>query len=170
MTANDTPATDKNSQPSLIDTGIIWLSAGMGLGFFPWAPGTVGSLAGPPLAWSLQRAGIQGSLWGVCTVLAFLVSVWLCDRAAQLLRAKDPSVVVLDEIVAFLFVFALVPVSLTTAGVGFALFRLFDIWKPWPIRAFEKLPGGLGIMADDAVAGMIAGAILYGMRTQGYVG
>ena len=141
----------------------------MGLGFVPWAPGTIGSLAGPPLAWGLQQAGIHGPMWWVCTVLLFFVSVGICGRAALLLRAKDPSLIVLDEIVAFLFVFALVPVTLMTAVWGFALFRLFDIWKPWPIRAFEKLPGGWGIMSDDAVAGIFAGAILYAMRHQGFV-
>ena len=142
----------------------IWLAAGLGLGFAPWAPGTVGSLAGPPLAWWLQASGVSGATWGVITTVAFLTSVWICGRAATQLRAKDPSQVVLDEIVAFLFVFAWVPVDWLTGIVGFALFRLFDIWKPWPIHRFELLPGGWGIMADDAVAGLFTAMLLLALR------
>jgi phosphatidylglycerophosphatase A len=103
-----------------------------------------------PLAW--QSAAIAG---------LFLVGVPICRRAAGLLRSKDPSAVVFDEIAAMPVVFLLIPFGLATSIAGFLLFRLFDIAKPWPIRRFERLPGGWGIMADDFVAGLYAGGLLW---------
>jgi phosphatidylglycerophosphatase A len=70
---------------------------------------------------------------------------------------------VYDEFAALTLVFVAVPLTVTTAVLGFLLFRLFDIWKPWPVRRLEQLPGGLGVMADDAGAAVLAGAVLWGL-------
>jgi len=140
----------------------IWklLATGLGTGLVPRGPGTAGSLLGPLLIWGLGTDGSTPVLTGLAGVAAFLVGIPVCQAGIRLFQRKDPSQVVFDEIVAFFWVFLLTPLTPVTAVVGFLLFRLFDIAKPWPVSRFEKLPGGLGIMADDAVAGLIAGVIL----------
>jgi len=124
----------------------------------PVAPGTFGSLWGPPLAWGFQQLpqGVELLL----SVLVLVIGVPICGRAARVLGQEDPGSVVFDEIAAFPLVFAAVPVNGPTALLGFAWFRLFDIWKPWPASRLDKLHGGLGIMADDAAAGVYAGIAL----------
>ena len=136
------------------------LATGLGTGFAPWAPGTVGSLLGPPLIW-VVGADQQRPVWTIALgVIAFLIGLPICTAATRVLHAKDPKQVVYDEIVAFFWVFLLVPINPTTAVAGFLLFRVFDIIKPWPIRKLEWLPKGLGIMADDALAAIMAGVLL----------
>lgn len=109
---------------------------------------------------------------------AFLVTILgvpICARGAQALHAADPGSVVLDEIAGMLWTFA--PVMVWKGGppiamhacAGFLLFRLFDITKPPPVRTVEKLPGGWGIMADDVVAGVIAGGIMGGLIFAGWL-
>lgn len=143
-------------------TGVsLVLGTGLGLGMSPWAPGTVGSLLGPPLVWAVRSyAPTPEFAWGVAAVLIALGGP-ICGRAAQHFHAKDPGHVVYDEIVAFFLVFLFAPVTLMTAVAGFLWFRLFDILKPWPIRHFEKLPGGWGILADDLIAGLFAAVGLW---------
>lgn len=89
-----------------------------------------------------------------------VVGVPICERGARLLNAKDPGAVVWDEMAAFPVIFLFVPFSFTTAIAAFLVFRLLDISKPWPCRTLERLPGGLGIMTDDIVAGLYAGIAL----------
>lgn len=127
----------------------------------PQAPGTFGSLLGPPLVWCAQQ--LVPSVWGhfAIGVLLILLGVPICNAGARRLGTKDPGAVVYDEIAAFFVVFALVDVSWKSAGFGFLLFRLFDITKPWPIRRLEKLPAGWGVMADDLQAGLYAGIFLF---------
>jgi phosphatidylglycerophosphatase A len=93
-------------------------------------------------------------------LLIFLAGVAICHRAAREFNGKDPKQIVFDEIAAFPIVFLFVPINWATAIYGFIWFRLFDILKPWPIKKVESLPGGLGIMADDFVAGVYAAAAL----------
>jgi len=143
------------------DRLILLLATGLGTGLSPRAPGTVGSLWGPPLVWGMQQCGLAGWWWGLAAVLIALVGVPICGRAATLVGRKDPGQVVYDEIAAFPLVFAVAPVNWTTSVLGFGLFRLFDILKPWPIRRFERLPGGWGIMLDDLIAGVYAAAALW---------
>jgi phosphatidylglycerophosphatase A len=142
---------------------VLLLATGLGAGAVRKAPGTVGSLWGPPLVWGLQEAGLTGWSWGAAGLLIALLGIPLCGRAATILGRKDPGSVVYDEIAAFPVVFAMTQVTLMTAVLGFGLFRLFDIVKPWPIRRFERLPGGWGIMLDDLIAGVYAGALLWGI-------
>ena len=89
-------------------------------------------------------------------VAMFVVGVPLCRRAAELIGKKDPGSVVWDEIAAFPIVYAFVPITSQTLILGFVLFRIFDITKPLPIRAFEQIDGGLGIMIDDTIAAVWA--------------
>lgn len=137
------------------------LATGFGVGHFPVMPGTVGSLWGLPLVWLLQRSfPVGGVLASISAVVIFLVGVPICQHAQAVLGRSDPPQVVFDEIAAFPFVFLFVPLTLPSAVCGFCWFRLFDIVKPWPIRQIERLPGGLGIMADDLLAAIFAAAAL----------
>jgi phosphatidylglycerophosphatase A len=135
----------------------VWLATGLGVGMASPAPGTIGGLWGLPLAWWACSFPQAGALLAIVGVLS-LAAVAICQRAAtEFGDADDPPAVVLDEIVA---------TPLAFLGVGFAswqivlggwlLFRLFDIWKPGPVRVAEKLPGGWGIVADDLAAALLA--------------
>lgn len=145
---------------------LLALATGFGAGYSPLVPGTVGSLWGPPLAWLVQLVPIEvagNRLVGqaVAALVLFLVGVPICEYGVRRFGAKDPRQVVFDEIAAFPLVFLFVPVGWRTALLGFLWFRVFDIWKPPPIRQLERLPGGLGVMADDALAGLYAAAALF---------
>lgn len=128
-----------------------------GVGYLPLAPGTLGSLVGVAVFLSLRFFLLQ-----LLVALAItFVGIWAASRTERLLRLKDPGKVVVDEVagqmVALLPITLLnAPPSLLTVIVSFTLFRLFDIFKPYPARKFESLHGGLGIMADDLVAGVYA--------------
>ena len=156
------PETD--SKASNVDRLLCLAAAGGGLGYLPKAPGTYGSLLGPLLVWLAQRGGLTGPRDLACLgVIGFLIGTALSARAIRVSRNKDPQFVVCDEFFAFAWVYLFVPVTWPTAIMGFALFRLFDIWKPGPVRWAERLPGGWGVMADDAVAGCLAGGCLWGL-------
>ena len=90
-----------------------------------------------------------------------MMGVPICSRSAAIIGKKDPGAVVFDEIAAFAVVYLFLPVTVWTAVLGFGWFRLFDIWKPWPVKRFECFPDGWGIMADDAVAGVYAAVFLW---------
>jgi len=140
----------------------LFLATGAGVGFSRPMPGTVGSLWGPPLVWCLQQQGFSPIVDALIAVAVVLISIPVCSRAAARLGRKDPGQVVLDEIAAFPIVFFAVPLDLTTGVIGFIWFRLFDITKPWPMKRLERLPGGLGIVADDVAAGVYAAVTLWG--------
>ena len=129
------------------------------LGFAPIAPGTVGSAAGLALFWAVRSTG---STWlEVAVLLAVSVAGVAAASAAEArYRRRDPGLVVIDEVAGMLVTFLAVPVEFTGAVVGFVLFRLFDIVKPFPARQAERLPGGWGVMADDLVAGVYAQVLL----------
>lgn len=137
-----------------------WRSAvalGFGSGLSPVAPGTVGTLAAVPLF--LLLAPLPPWAYAATVVLLFLGGVPVCTHAAARLGQTDPKAVVWDEVVGFLIAMAGAPVSVPSVIAGFLLFRLFDILKPGPVRWLERrLAGGLGIMADDAAAGLLAAA------------
>ncbi len=138
----------------------VWLAVGLGAGDSPFGPGTVGSLWGVVLAWGLAKAGIESILLLPVLIVLFLAGVPLCNAGAKYFGKKDPGAVVFDEIAAYPLVHLLVPFSGTSAWLGFVLFRLFDILKPWPVKKFEKLPRGWGVMADDTVAALYAALVL----------
>jgi phosphatidylglycerophosphatase A len=142
------------------DRGALWLATGLGIGRIPFAPGTFGSLEGLALAWALSYAPLAP--WRLLAVgLLFVAGLVACGRAAKILGATDPQQVVFDEIAAMPVVFLAVDFHFTTALLGFALFRAFDIIKPWPVGWGETLAGGRGIMADDLLAALYAGGLLW---------
>ena len=129
------------------------------VGFFPFAPGTAGSLAALGLFAFVRWVGLPAFEVGV--ILAILVlGIWSANGAERALGRKDPGQVVIDEVLGMLITLALLPVSLTGVFVGFLLFRLFDVVKPYPVGRLEHLPGGYGIMLDDAMAGVYSYLVL----------
>jgi phosphatidylglycerophosphatase A len=144
-----------------------------GIGWLRPGPGTWGSLAGMflPLAWRPWIEGPDGAAGLLDRGLAILIvcgfsllAVPVCTRAGRVQGRVDPGCIVLDEFLAMQLVLALPERwSWFAAAVGFGLFRLFDIAKPWPVSRCELLPAGWGVMADDLAAGAIAGAILLGV-------
>jgi phosphatidylglycerophosphatase A len=134
-------------------------ACGFGAGLVPVAPGTFGTLVALPLWWLLQPLALPLYL-AVIAVLT-LVGIWLCERAARAMGVHDHPAIVWDEIVGYLVTMIAAPAGWLPALLGFALFRFFDILKPWPIRvADHKVGGGFGIMLDDLVAGLFAAIVL----------
>jgi phosphatidylglycerophosphatase A len=124
-------------------------------GYFPFAPGTVGSAAGLVvylLVWWSHSAIVEVGLIAVL----FALGVWAGTTAEQYFGGIDPGPVVIDEVVGMLITLAFIPVGWSGALTGFLLFRVFDVFKPYPAGRFERLHGGLGVMADDAMAAVYA--------------
>jgi phosphatidylglycerophosphatase A len=141
---------------------IHFLAFGFGSGAMPVAPGTFGTLAAVPIYWFMQPL----SLWAyLAVVLAVcVVGVWLCDVTSRDLGVHDHGGIVWDEIAGYLITMIAAPSGWQWMLVGFVLFRIFDIIKPWPIGwADRRVQGGLGIMLDDVLAAVYALAILQGM-------
>ncbi|GEA11902.1 phosphatidylglycerophosphatase A [Alteromonas sp. KUL49] len=137
-----------------------FLALGFGSGLAPKMPGTFGSLAAIPLL--LLMADIPLIAFLTLTVFACVLGVYLCDKTANDMQVHDHGSIVWDEIAGMLITFILVPINISTLALGFALFRLFDILKPWPIGPIDKkLHGGLGIMLDDIIAGFMACGVLH---------
>jgi phosphatidylglycerophosphatase A len=123
------------------------------IGYVPIAPGTFGSAVGLALLALIRSWGSSAIELGVI-VLLFVLGVWSGNAAEKHFGRVDPGPVVLDEVAGMLITLALLPVNIYGAIVGFLIFRLFDVVKPWPANRLEALPGGLGMMADDAMAGI----------------
>jgi phosphatidylglycerophosphatase A len=121
------------------------------IGYVPVAPGTFGSAAGLVLFALIRWSGSVAIELGAIALLLAL-GVWSGNLAEKHFDRVDPAPVVLDEVAGMLITLALIPVTLSGALVGFFIFRLFDVLKPWPANRLEALPGGLGMMADDAMA------------------
>jgi len=139
----------------------IFFATSAGAGFFPFAPGTVGSAVGIAVYW-LTRS--WDARWQVSLLLAIsLVGIWASGVAARHFNREDPGYVVIDEVAGQLLTILLLNVGLIGATIGFLLFRVLDIVKPWPARRFEDLPGGVGIMADDLMAGAYGWLLLWGL-------
>jgi phosphatidylglycerophosphatase A len=129
-----------------------FLSFGFGAGLSKRAPGTVGTLVAFPLYWYLAPH-LSDALFILVLIWAFAIGVWVCDKTGSALGVPDYGGIVWDEIVAFLLVLFFTPAGLVWQLLSFCLFRLFDIWKPEPIRHFDKTwHGGLGVMFDDILA------------------
>jgi phosphatidylglycerophosphatase A len=162
-----------------------------GVGFIPLAPGTFGSIVGVGLYLLAERVGAQAFALGArhgwsaevlassrtAFMLLFIAAltlsgIWAATRAEKLLGRKDPGVVVVDEVAGQLIAFLFVPANSPWWVIitGFVAFRLFDIWKPYPIRRLESLASGLGIMADDVLAGIYAAiTLVLALALTGYV-
>jgi phosphatidylglycerophosphatase A len=133
-----------------------WLATGFGAGLFPRAPGTAGSLAALIPWWFVLR-GLPITWYVLVLVAAFAIGVWACAVSGKRLGVDDHRALVWDEFVGQWIALCAAPVGWPWMIAGFALFRLFDIWKPWPIRvADRRVHGGLGVMLDDVLAGVSA--------------
>ena len=129
------------------------------VGFFPIAPGTAGSLAALPLYALVRWAGTP-AVELVTIIAVFAIGIWAATGTERALARKDPGPVVIDEVLGMLVTLAFLPLSLWGIVTGFLIFRLFDVIKPFPAGRLEHLPAGLGIMADDAMAGVYAHLVL----------
>lgn len=138
---------------------VMFLATGFYLGKIPVAPGTFGSLPGLLLCWALS--GISASAAVVVGLLLIVLAVWISHEAEKLLGSKDPGSIVIDEIAGMFVTFFGLAFTWKTAIAGFVVFRILDIAKPFPVRQLErKLPGGVGVVADDLVAGLMANIML----------
>ncbi len=134
---------------------IHFLAFGFGSGLAPFAPGTFGTLAAIPLYLLLQNVSLPIYLTLVAAVC--IVGIWICDSSSKSLGVHDHSGIVWDEFAGYFVTMIAAPTGWLWVLIGFALFRLFDIWKPWPISVLdEKVHGGLGIMLDDILAGIFS--------------
>lgn len=143
-----------------MDKFTIIFATGLGTGYSPVAPGTMGSLVGVALYWFLSP--LPHHVF-IPSVIAFIfLAAWVSGRACVLFGEKDPSKVTIDEIAGLLVTFIMHPFSWLAVIAGFVLFRIFDIAKPFPIRVIERrLPGGWGVVLDDVAAGVYANASLW---------
>ncbi|MBF0454836.1 MAG: phosphatidylglycerophosphatase A [Magnetococcales bacterium] len=130
-----------------------------GVGKLPKAPGTLGTLATLPLCYLVLEWGLISQL--LVLLLVTVVGTWAADVSARVMGNKDPKQVVVDESAGILLTLLAAPPGWLWLGAGFLLFRLFDIWKPWPVGWLDhNLTGGVGIMADDLAAGLYAWFLL----------
>lgn len=160
-------------QLEVLDKVLYSLGVGLGSGLSPKAPGTVASFVVLFLAPLWLWLGIGATVISIAVMT--ILGIWICDRTADIMQVHDDARIVWDEFagqsIVLLPLMAFNQVNWLGILVAFALFRLFDIWKPWPIRyADHQLTGGFGIMVDDILAGIIAAAVLYAglIMTAGY--
>ena len=148
------------------------ISTVFGIGYFPQGQGTIMSAVAVPLAILLALNG-GGVVVAGAALIVLVIGILACDEHVRVTGNPDPSECVIDELagqwLACAFV-AFSPLSLPAFFLAFALFRLFDIWKPWPVSwAEESLPGGWGVMMDDIVAGLMAGILSFGVHYLGWL-
>ena len=144
---------------TVLTSPVHFLAFGLGSGLAPKAPGTFGTLAAVPFYWLLAMLPLWA--YGLAVVIAAIAGVWICGESSRRLGVHDHGGIVWDEFVGLWITLFAAPQGWLWLIVGFALFRLFDIWKPWPIRmADRQVSGGFGIMLDDILAGLYALASL----------
>ncbi len=147
----------------ILSDPVMLLAFGFGSGLAKYAPGTMGTLVAVPLYWLFIKAGFAVFFW--VTLLTCIFGVWICSIAAKQLAVHDFSGIVWDEVAGYFVTMCFVPFSWPAVVLGFVLFRFFDIVKPWPIKWLDQhVSGGIGIMVDDIVAGIMAGGILLGIE------
>ncbi len=144
---------------TVLSSPIHFFAFGFGSGLAPFAPGTFGTLAAVPLYLLMINFGL--SLYLLMTLISIVIGFWLCGKSSEMLGVHDHSGIVWDEFAGFFITMIAAPKSWQWIVLGFALFRLFDIWKPWPIHIVDKkVQGGVGIMMDDVIAGIYALVVL----------
>jgi phosphatidylglycerophosphatase A len=149
----------KNLPKPIMANPVHLLAFGFGAGCSPKAPGTMGTLLAVGIYLPLERLPLAAYLGVLLAVTVF--GFWVCDRASKDLGVHDHPGIVWDEIAGFLLTMTAAPQGWAWIAAGFVLFRLFDIWKPWPIGWLDRrVGGGFGIMLDDLVAGLFAAICL----------
>ena len=138
----------------------MFIATGCYSGYLPKAPGTWGSLVGLALFFLLHTLSLEVYLAVVTGI--FIIGTFAAGEAEKIMDRKDPGLVVIDEIVGMLITMIAIPATPLAMALGFVLFRIFDIWKPFPIRLIDqRFHGGLGIMLDDVVAGIYSLAAMH---------
>ena len=146
----------------VLSSPVHLFSFGFGAGFSPVAPGTAGTLLG--VAVYLALVSLDPFHYVMAVAGLFLTGCWACGQTAAALGVPDHPGIVIDEVVGYLVAMLLVPLAWYWVLAGFFLFRLLDIWKPWPVSlADRKVPGGFGIMLDDVLAALYALLCLHGL-------
>lgn len=147
--------TPGNLTKTVLGNPVHFLAFGFGSGLVPKAPGTIGTLVAIPIYLALKETSIF--LYTALVLGAFILGIWLCGESARLLGEHDHGGIVWDEFVGYWITMFMAPPGWIWILGGFALFRLFDVLKPWPIKQIDKqVQGGLGIMLDDVLAGIMA--------------
>ena len=140
-----------------------------GVGFIPFAPGTWGALAALPLAW-LIRSGLGDAIFLALTVLFFFIGAWASNCFIDNVGRDDPGAIVIDEVVGQWMTLLWFPNDITFYIIGFFLFRIFDIFKPWPIILLDKkIKGGFGVMLDDIAAAFFSWVGIYALLETGMI-
>ncbi|MGW8324742.1 MAG: phosphatidylglycerophosphatase A family protein, partial [Desulfobacterales bacterium] len=138
---------------------VMFLATGCYIGNISFAPGTFGSVLGLLLCFFLSK--IDFSIAVLLTLIFILSAIWIAGEAEKILGEEDPGCIVIDEIAGIILTLSGLPFNITSMTVGFLIFRALDIWKPYPIRLLEnKFSGGIGIVLDDVVAGILSNVIL----------
>ena len=149
---------------------ILLIATGVGLGYFPFFPGTVGTLLAVPLSFGVNRLAAHSLPLGLLTLVSFIcAAVWVSSRGETFLARKDPGNIVIDEVAGFLVANFLAPPGLMALALAFVLFRIFDIVKVFPASRLQTLAGGLGIVSDDVIAGVYTFVILRLLSSLGLV-
>lgn len=150
--------------------GTVWrnpwhfLAFGCGSGAMPVAPGTFGTLFAIPVY--LLMEGLSWPVYLAIVIGLYVFGVWLCERVSNDIGEHDHSGIVWDELVGYLLTMIAAPAGWMWVMIGFVLFRIFDIWKPWPINwADQKVTGGQGIMLDDVIAAIYAALVMAGLAS-----
>ena len=141
--------------------GLLLATCGY-IGYVPYAPGTFGSAVGLAVFYAVRATGSVG-VELAAIVVVFAIGIWSATVAEHHFGGIDPGPVVIDEVAGILITLALLPVNIWGALVGFVVFRILDVVKPWPAARFETLPGGLGVMADDGMAAIYGNLIMRGL-------
>lgn len=137
------------------------LATGFGSGYSPFAPGTAGSAVGVAFVWGMSFLALPGQI--VSVLIVTVLSMIAADIVAKATGLKDPGLIVADEIAGMMVTMIAIPFTLTNVLLGFILFRVMDVVKPPPARQFEHFKGGIGIVADDLMAGVYAHLALRGL-------
>ena len=130
-------------------------------GYSPVAPGTVGSGVGLAVFYGVRQLNASAAIELVILLLLIAIGIWSATEAERHFGGIDPGQVVIDEVIGMLITLAFIPVGLAGAVVGFFVFRVLDIVKPWPARRLERLPGGMGIVFDDVMAGIYGNIVMW---------
>ena len=139
---------------------ITMLATGCYIGYTPKAPGTAGSILGLCIIWSLAET--SSLLYIILTIFLLILGIWVSGRA-EIYFGHDGSQIVIDEIIGVMITFVWIPLTVHTLIIGFILFRIMDIVKPFPADRAQKLPGGIGVVADDVIAAVYAHLLLQGV-------
>lgn len=148
---------DKNHiiEKTFIKHPVHFLALGFGAGCFPRAPGTAGTVVAVPIVYFMMYLPWQYYL--LLTISCFILGIWICAATTKALGVHDHGAIVWDEIVGLMITMMMAPQGVLWLLIGFILFRIFDIWKPWPVRWLDhSFKGGLGIMIDDVFAALYA--------------